>query len=193
MGVAIGGHHTVMVATTIPTRVHTVARITGAMVIIIQRLTMIPPRELTAGNRLLMGRTDRRRAVPVTILTPALMRAVLQFRHLMGVEAQHRHITRTPAPMLRRDRVRARTLSGVVPTCREETRALPWAITRQGMERWRAPRPRREERWPLLARSGGTVPLVKLPAVICTPGTMVTFTRTLAMAGRSTTTAAGTL
>ena len=78
MGVAIGGRHTVMVATTIPTRGHTVARITGATVIIIQRLTMILLRELTDGNRLLMGRTDRRRAVPVTILTPALMREVLQ-------------------------------------------------------------------------------------------------------------------
>lgn len=129
MGVAIGGHHIVMVATTIPTRGRTVARITGATVIIIQRLTMILLRELTDGNRLLMGRTDQRRAVPVTILTPALMLEVLQFRHLMGVEAQHRHITRTPAPMLRRDRVRARMLSGVVPTCREETGAPPWVIT----------------------------------------------------------------
>jgi hypothetical protein len=193
MGVAIGGRHTVTVATIIPTRGHTVARITAATVIIIQRLIMTLLRELTDGNRLLMGRTDRQQEGPVTTRTQGPTREVLQFRHLMGVEAQHRHITRTPAPMLRRDRVRARTLSGVVPTCREETRALPWAITRQGMERWRAPRPRREERWPLLARSGGTVPLVKLPAVICTPGTMVTFTRTLAMAGRSTTTAAGTL
>jgi hypothetical protein len=135
MGVAIGGHHIVMVATTIPTRGHTVARITGATVIIIQRLTMILLRELTDGNRLLMGRTDRRRAGPVTILTLALMREEPGFRHRMGVEARHRHITRTPAPMLRRDRVRARTLSGVVPMCREETRALPWAITQRRMER----------------------------------------------------------
>jgi hypothetical protein len=186
MGVAIGGHHIVMVATTIPTRGHTVARITGATVIIIQRLIMTPRRELTDGNRLLMGRTDRRRAVPVTILTPALMREVLQFRHLMGVEAQHRHITRTPAPMLRPDRVRARTRSGVVPTCREETRALPWATTQRRMEQWRAPLIRREEKWPLPARSGGTVRLVKLPAVICTPGTMVMCIRIRVMAGRST-------
>src|SRR4029077_7820097 len=137
------------------------------MVIIIQRLTMILLRELTDGNRLLMGRADRRRAAPVTILTPALMREVLQFRRPMGAEAQHRHITRTPAPMLRRDRVRARTLSGVVPMCREETRALPWVITQQRMERWRAPLIRREEKWPLLARSGGTLRLVKPPAATC--------------------------
>ena len=125
MAVAIGGHHIVMVATTIPIRGHTVAPIMGATVIIIQRLIMTPPRELTDGNRLLMGRTDRRRGVPVTILTLERMHGVLQFRHLMGVEAQHRHIILTPAPMLRPDRVPARTPSGVVPTCREETRALP--------------------------------------------------------------------
>lgn len=135
MAVAIGGHRIVMVATTIPIREHTVAPIMEATVIVIQRLIMIPRRELTDGNRLLMDRTDRRLGVPVTILTPELMHGVLQFRHLMGVEVQHRHIIRTPAPMPRRDRVRARTLSGVVPTCREETRALRWAITQQRMVR----------------------------------------------------------
>src|SRR5436305_2859196 len=83
MGVAIGGSHTVTVATTIPTPRRTVALITGAMVIIIQPLTMILLRERTDGNRLLMGRTDQRRVVPVTILTRELMREVLQFRHLM--------------------------------------------------------------------------------------------------------------
>jgi hypothetical protein len=192
MGVAIGGHRIVMVATTIHTRGHTVARITGATVIIIQRLTMTPLQELTDGNRLLMGRTDRRRAVPVTILTPALMREVRGFQHRMGVEAQHRRITRTREPMLRPDRVRARTLSGVVPMCREETRALPWGITQRRMERWRAPLVRREEKWPLPARSGGTVRLVRLPAVICTLGTMVMCTRIRVMAGRSTIMEAGT-
>src|SRR5882757_9258500 len=143
MGVAIGGHRIVTTVTTIPTRGHTVARITGATVIIIQRLTMILLRELTDGNRLLTGRTDRQQEGLVTILTPALMREVRGFRHLMGVEAQHRHITRTPEPMLRPDRVRARTLSGVVPMCREETRALPWGITQRRMERWPAPLVRR--------------------------------------------------
>ena len=192
MGVAIGGHHIVMVATTIPIRGHTVARIMGATVIIIQRLTMILLRELTDGNRLLMGRTDRQQEVPVTILTPALMSAAAGFRLRMGAEAQHRHITRTPARMLRPDRVRARTLSGVVPMCREETRALPWAITQRRMERWRVPLVRREEKWPLLARSGGTVRLVKLPAVICTLGTMVMCTRIRVMAGRNTIMEAGT-
>src|SRR4029434_8435073 len=103
MGVAIGGHHIVMVASTIPTRGHTVAPITEATVIIIQRLIMTPRRELTDVNRLLMGRTDRRLGVPVTILTPGLMHGGLQFRHLMGVEALRRHITRTLAPTLRPD------------------------------------------------------------------------------------------
>ena len=192
MAVAIGGHRIVPVATTIPTRGHTVARITGATDIIIQRLTMTLLRELTDGNRLLTGRTDRRRGVPVTILTPELMHGVLQFRHLMGVEAQHRHIIRTLAPTPRRDRVRVRTLSGVVPMSREETRALPWAITQPPMEQWRAPLIRREEKWPLLARSGETVRLVKLPAVICTRGTMVMCIRIRVMAGRSTIMEAGT-
>ncbi|CEF49429.1 unnamed protein product [uncultured bacterium] len=192
MGVAIGGRHIVTVVTTIPTRGHTVAHITGATVIIIQRLTMTLLRELTDGNRLLTARTDRQQEGPVTILTPALMREEAGFRLRMGAEAQPRHITRTPAPMLRPDRVRARTLNGVAPMCREETRALPWAITQQGMERWRAPLVRREEKWPLLARSGGTVRSVKLPAATCTPGTMVTCTRMRVMAGRSTIMVAGT-
>jgi hypothetical protein len=186
MGVAIGGRHIVMVATTIPTRGHTVVRITGATVIIIQRLTMILLRELTDGNRLLMGRMDRQQEGPVTILTPALMREVPAFRLRMVVEAQHRHITRIPEPMLRPDRVPARTLSGVVPMCREETRALPWVITQRRMERWPAPLVRREEKWLLQARSGGTVPSVKLPAEICTLGTMVMCIRIRVMAGKST-------
>jgi hypothetical protein len=192
MGVAIGGHRIVTAVTTIPTRGHTVVRITGATVIIIQRLTMILLRELTDGNRLLMGRMDRQQEGPVTILTQALMHEEPGFRHRMGVEAQHRHITRTPEPMLRPDRVPARTLSGVVPMCREETRALPWAITQRRMERWPAPLVRREEKWLLLARSGGTVPLVKLPAVICTLGTMAMCIRIRVMAGKSTIMEAGT-
>jgi hypothetical protein len=193
MGVAIGGHHIVMVATTIPTRGHTVARITGATVIIIQRLIMILLRELTDGNRLLMGRTDRQQEGLVTILTPALMREAHRCRHLTAAEVRHRHITRTPAPMLRPDKVRTRTLSGAARTCREETRALPWVITQLRMERWRAPLIRREEKWLLLARSGGTVRLVKLPAVICTLATMVMCTRIRVMAGRSTIMEVGTL
>jgi hypothetical protein len=129
MGVAIGGRHTVMVAITIPIPGPTVAPITGRTVIIIQRLTMTPPPELTAGNRLLMARTARQRAGPVTILIRALMREAPVFRLPMAVEAQHRHIIRTPAPMLRPGKDRARMRSGVVPMCREETRALPWVIT----------------------------------------------------------------
>src|ERR1700746_2229732 len=113
MEVAIGGHHIVMVATTIPTQGHTVAPITGAMVIIIQPHTMTQPRELMGGNRLLMALTDRQRGAPVTILTPALMPEGLRSRRLMGAEARHRHIIRTREPMPKPDRDRARTLSGV--------------------------------------------------------------------------------
>ena len=192
MGAAIGGRHTVTVVTTAPTRQPIVARITEVMVIIIQRLTMTLLRALTGGNKQHTALTVRQRAAPVTILTPALMREVLRFRHLMAAEAQHRHITRTPAPMLRRDRVRTRTLSGVAPMSREETRALPRAITRLRMEQWQAPLIRREEKWPLPARSGGTVRLVKQPAATCTPDTMATFTRTQVTAGRSTIMEAGT-
>jgi hypothetical protein len=75
------------VATTIPTRGHTAAPITGATVIIIQRLTMTPRREPMGGNRQLMVHTDRQQEGPVTILTPALMREEPGFRLRMGVEA----------------------------------------------------------------------------------------------------------
>src|SRR4029450_1175103 len=73
MEAAICGRHTVMVATTIPTRGHTVAPITGATVIIIQRLTMTLLREPTDGSRLHMARTDRQQEGPVTTLTRVLM------------------------------------------------------------------------------------------------------------------------
>src|SRR5260370_37176097 len=99
MEAAIGGSHTVTGVTTTPTRERTVARITEVMAIITHRLTMILLRELTDGNRLLMGRTDRRRAGPVTILTPALMREGLQFPRLMGAEAPRKRTNHTPAPM----------------------------------------------------------------------------------------------
>src|SRR4029450_3417263 len=133
MGGAIGGRHIVMVATTIPTRGHTVAPITGATVIIIQLLTMTLLREPTDGSRLHMARTDRQQEGPVTTLTRVLMPEAPVFRHLTAAGVPHRRITRTPAPMLRPDRDRALTLSGVVPMCREETRALPWAITQPPM------------------------------------------------------------
>jgi hypothetical protein len=156
MGAAIGGHHIVMVATTIPTPRRTVARITGDMVIIIQRLTMTLLRERMVGNRQPMALTDRRRAAPVTILILGLTLAAPVSRRLMGAEAQRKRTIRTREPMLRPDRDRARTLNGAARMCREETRALPWAITRPPMEQWQAPLIRKEEKWPLPARSGGT-------------------------------------
>src|SRR5438045_4983235 len=121
MGVAIGGRHTVMWGTTIPTRRHTVAGITAVMVIIMERLTMTPPQELTAGSRLPMALTDRRHAALPTILIQVLMLGVLRCRHLMGPEVRHRPITRILGPMLRPDKVRVRMRSGAAPTCRAET------------------------------------------------------------------------
>jgi hypothetical protein len=157
MGAAIGGRHTVMVAITIPTPRRTVALTTGGMVIIIQRLTMTLLREPMVGNRQPMALTGRQQEVPVTILILGLTLAVPVSRRLMGAEAQRKRTIRTLEPMLRRDRDRARTLSGEAPMSREETRALPWAITPPPMEQWQAPLIRREEKWPLLARSGETV------------------------------------
>src|SRR6476469_8245643 len=119
MGADIGGRHTGTVVTTTHTRQRIVARIMEVMVITIQRLTMTLLRALTDGNKQPTAHTARQRAAPLTTLTPA--------------------------PRPKRDRVRARTLRGVVPMCREETRALPRVITQQRMERWRARRIRREE------------------------------------------------
>jgi hypothetical protein len=192
MGAAIGRRHTVTGVTTILTRRRTAARITEGTVTITQRLTMTLPLERMVGNRQPTVLMVRQRAAPVTILTPERTREVPRFRHLMVVEVQPRHITRTPAPMHRRDRVRAQTLSGEAPMSRAETRALRWAITRQPTEQWQALRIPKEEKWPLLALSGGTVQLVRQPAVTCTPDTMATFTRTQVTAGRSTTMEAGT-
>jgi hypothetical protein len=156
MGAAIGGRHTVMVAITTPTPRRTVALTTGGMVIIIQRLTMTLPREPMVGNRLPMALTGRQLAAPVTILILGLMLAVPMSQRLMGAEAQRKRTIRTRELMPRPGKVRVRTLSGVAPMSREETRALPWAITRRPMEQWQAPQIRREEKWPLPAQSGGT-------------------------------------
>ena len=193
MGVAIGGRRTVMVAITIPTPRRTVVLITGVMVIIIQPLTMTLLPARMVGNRQPMALTDRQQEVPVTILIPELTLAVPVFRHLMGAEAPRKPTIRTQEPMLRPGRDRALTLSGAVPMSREETRALPWVITRPPMEQLQAPRIRKEEKWPLQARSGETALLAKPPAAICMPDTMATSTRTQVTAGRSTTMEAGTL
>src|SRR5215211_869173 len=156
MGAAIGGRHIVMVAIIILTRRRTVALTTEGMVIIIRRLTMTLLRERMAGNRRPMVLTGRQQEVPVTILTLGLTLEEHQSRHLTAAEVPRRPTIRTREPMLIPDRDRARTLSGGAPMCREETRVLPWAITRPPMEQWQAPLIRKEEKWPLLARSGGT-------------------------------------
>src|SRR5215475_1993920 len=185
MGVATGGRHTVAGASTIPGLRRTVA-LTGAMVIILmRRLTMITTREPMAGNRVLMDRTGRRRPGRVTIRTREPTLEGLAFRLHMVAEAPHKPIIRTRGPMPKPGKVRVRTLNGVARMFRGETRVLPWVITQRRMERWPAPLVRREEKWPLLVRSGGTVRLVKLPAVICTLGTMVMCIRIRVMAGRN--------
>jgi hypothetical protein len=129
MGVATGGRHTVTVAIIILIPEHTVAPITEATVIIIQRLTMIPLRVPMGGNRQLMVRTDRQRVGRVTILTQGLMHEAPAFRHLTAAEVQPKPTIHTPGPMLRPDKARALTLSGVVPMFHAETRALPWVTT----------------------------------------------------------------
>ena len=193
MGAAIGGRHTVTGVTTTPTRRRTVALTTEVMVTITQRLTMTLPRERMVGNRQPMALTDRQQEVPVTILIPGLTLAAPVFRRLMGAEAQRKRTIRTQELMRRPDKVPIRMLSGEAPTCHEEIRALPWAITRLPMEQWQAPLIRKEEKWQLPARSGETVQQAKLRAVICMPDTMATFTRTQVTAGRSMIMEAGTL
>src|SRR5205823_914640 len=112
-GVDIGGRHTPMGGTTIRTpRPTAVVIITGVMVIIMQRLIITLQREPMAGNRLPTARTDRRRAEPLTILTPGLTPEARRCRHLTAAEVQHRPTTRTPERMLRPDKVRIRTRSG---------------------------------------------------------------------------------
>jgi hypothetical protein len=193
MEVAIGGRRTVVGATTIPTPRRTVA-LTGAMVIILmRRLTMITTREPTAGKGRLTVLMDRRLPALVTIPTRARTREAVRSQHHMAAGVQRRPITRTPEHTRRRDKVRVRMLNGVAPTYREGTKALPWVIIRTPMEQWQAPRLRRAERWPPLARSGEIAQPVKLPAATCTPVTTETFTRTPGTAGRSTTTEAGIL
>ena len=146
MGAAIGGRHTVVVVTTIPTLPRTVVLTTEVMVIITQRLIMTLPREPMVGNRQPMALTDRQQEVPVTILIPGLTLAVPVFRHLMGAEAQRKRTIRTQELMRRPDKVPIRMLSGEAPMSREETRALPWVITPPPMEQLQAPRIRKEEK-----------------------------------------------
>src|SRR4029453_16580507 len=191
MDVAIGGRRTVVGATTIPTPRHTVA-LTGAMVIILmRRLTMITTREPTAGKVRLTVLTDRRLPALVTIPTRARTREAVRSQHRMAAEVQRRPIILTQEHTRRRDKVRVRMLNGAAPTYREGTKVLPWVIIRPLMEQWQAPRIRKEEKWPLQARSGETAQLAKLPAATCMPGTTATFTRTQGTAGRSTIMEAG--
>ena len=192
MGAAIGGRHTVTGVTTIPTLPRTVVLTTVVMVIITQRLIMTLPREPMVGNRQPTALTDRRRAAPVTILILGLTLVVPVSRRLMGAEAQRKRTIRTQELMRRPDKVPIRMLSGEAPTSREETRARPWAIIRLPTEQLQAPRIRKEEKWPLLARSGETPQQAKLPAATCMLDTMATFIRTPAMDGKSTIMEAGT-
>src|SRR5947199_9813837 len=134
MGAAIGGRHTVVGASIIPTLLRTVA-LTGAMVIILMgRLTMITTRELTAGKRVGMVPMARRQQGLLTILIPEPTPEALQSRPLTALGVQRRRTTRTPGPMPKPGKARVRTLSGAVPTCHEETRAQRWTTIRLLME-----------------------------------------------------------
>src|SRR5262249_26996525 len=185
MAAVIGGHHTVTEVPTILGPGLTVGLITVATVIITQRLTMTLPPGRTDGSRLLMVPTDRRRAALVTILTLAPMPEVGRCRRLTEVEVQHRPITRTQEPMLRPDRARARTLSGVAPMCRAVTRAQQWAITLLRTGQQPAFLHHKVVKLPGQAPHTEIPPLVKPQVATCTPGMTGMCTRTRAMAGRS--------
>src|SRR4029450_11311224 len=193
MEVAIGGHRTVVGVTTIPTPRRTVALTGGMVTILMLRLTMTPPRELTAGKERLTALTGRRLPALVTIPTRERTREAVRSQHPMAAEVQRRPITRTLERTHRRDKVRIRMLNGAAPMYRGGTRAPRLVITLPPMERWQARQIRRAERWPLPARSGETAQSAKLPAAICMPGTTATFTRTPVTVGRSTIMEAGTL
>src|SRR5215813_4818624 len=185
MEAAIGGRHTVTEVTTTRTRRHTVARITATVITTARLITITTPEPMD-GTGVLMARTDLRIGAQVIILIQARTPEAVLSRLLMGPEAQHKRIIHTPAPTRRRDKVQARTLNGAVRMFREETRALPRAITQRPMEQWLAPRLRREEKRLAPVRSGEIRQLGKLPAVTCMPHTMAMFTRTLGTVGRST-------
>src|SRR5262245_14584608 len=133
MGVAIGGRHIVMRVTTIPGRRHTAGRITATVITTARLITTIIL-EPTVGMGVLMARTDLRRGGLVTIPTRAHTHEAVLSRLLMAPEVQHKRIIHTPAPMRRRDKVQAPQPNGAARTCREETRALQWAIIRLPME-----------------------------------------------------------
>src|SRR5437667_9879012 len=117
----IGGRRMLMEGTTIPTPRHT-AGIMEVTVTIMQRLTIIPPRERTGGNRLLMARMVRRPAAPVTILTLGPLREAPPFRLLTAVEAPPKPIIHILGSLLSPGRRRARTCMRTGPTCRVETK-----------------------------------------------------------------------
>ena len=192
MGAAIGGHHTVMQVTITRTRRHTVA-LTMATVITTARRITTTTRELMAGMGVLLARTDRRPGGLATILTRERTHEAVPSRLLMAPEVPRKRTTHTPAPMRRRDKVRARTLNGVVHMSHAGIKALPWDIIRRPTEQWLVPRRRREEKRLPPVRSGETALSVKLPAAICTLDTMVTFIRIQVTAGRNTIMGAGTL
>src|SRR5215472_14944475 len=190
-GVAIGGRHTVAGVIIIRTPRHTVA-LTTATVIITARLTTIITRELTAGMGALTVPMDRRIGELVTILTRERTPEAERFPHLTAAEVPRRRTILIQAPTRRPDKALVRMRSGVARTYRAETRALPRDITRPPMEPWLVPRPRREAKRLLRARSGEIRQLEKLPAAICMPHTMVMFTKTRGTVGRSTIMVVGT-
>src|SRR6266566_53595 len=169
---------------TIPTLHHTAERI-------MEQPITTRRQEPMAGRRPPTARTDRRPEEPRITRTPAPPREGPRSRHPTAAEVQHRPIIRTREPMLRLGKVRVRPLSGAAPMCRTETRAPTHNITRLQTEQSDRSRVRKVAKPWARVPHGGTRRRAKPPAEICMPGTMVTFTKTPAMVGRSTTTAAG--
>jgi hypothetical protein len=162
-----------------------------ATVITTARFIMTTTREPMVGMGALTVRTDLRVGGLVTILTRERTHEAVLSRLLMALEVQHKRIILTPAPMRRRDKVRVPQLNGVARTCREETRALPWAITRPLTERWREVQPQKVVKPRAQARLGEIPLLVRQLAEICMPHMTATFTKIPGTVGRSTTTGVG--
>ena len=136
MAAAIGGRLTRMQATTIPTRRHTAAGIImlDMVIIMARRITIQPPGPMD-GKGLLLAPTVRRHGLLGTILTLGLTPGAVRCLRRMELAVPHKAIIRTPARTLKRDRTRARQLSGAVLTFPAATRALLWATIRARMER----------------------------------------------------------
>ena len=132
MEAAIGGHLTVTEATITRTRRRTVALTMDTVITTARLITTITPAPM-AGMAALMAPMDLRIGELVIILIRVPTLEAERCRLLMEPEALRKLIIHTPAPMRRRDKIQVPQPNGVVRMCREETRALPRAITLRPM------------------------------------------------------------